>query len=91
MRDPRRPQPRTVGWGLRRKSDEDEASPIQAWFFWFGFVMPILWWLGAFWRIRRTRTLSGGDSEKAAMSVDDPYYERGVYFFSLILVYLRMK
>lgn len=76
MRDPRKPpRRRPVGWRLRLKTFEDDGSPFPAWAFWFGFFMPVLWFIASFWRMPRTRTV-GTDTEKAIV-VDDPQVERG--------------
>ncbi|KAI5123102.1 hypothetical protein M0805_001458 [Coniferiporia weirii] len=75
MRDPRRPPSRrTVGWRLRFAEGEDKGSPLHAWAFWFGFFLPLFWWIASVWRIPRTRMV-GTDTEKAVI-VDDPHVEQ---------------
>lgn len=76
MRDPRKPPlKRSVGWTLKFSSGGEPGSPMQAWCFWVGFVLPPIWWLAAFWSIPETRIV-GADTEKA-VTVDDPQIERG--------------
>ena len=73
MRDPRRPpkiQP--TSWSLRFKSEDEEGSPVHAWFFFFGFVVFPAWWVASLWRIPKT----SGDMENA-VTLDDPQVEHG--------------
>jgi hypothetical protein len=81
MRDPRKPKKvRSTGWGLRFRDEENEqhGSPVHAWFFFTGFVAPVLWWLASFWKVPTTRSVGGTDLEKAVM-VDDPQVEHGAW------------
>ncbi|KAI0298148.1 hypothetical protein B0F90DRAFT_1632918 [Multifurca ochricompacta] len=75
MRDPRRP-PRHMetGWALRFRTKEEEGSPVQAWFFYVALVLFPLWWIGAVWRVPKTRVVGGTDTEKA-VPLDDPQIE----------------
>ncbi len=74
VRDPKRPPPkRPVAWTLRLRTEDDHGSPRQAWCFWLGFLLPILWWIASLWPIAKTRIL---DAEKS-IPVDDPNVEHG--------------
>lgn len=84
MRDPRKLPKRTVGWTLRLRSADDEGSPIQAWAFWLGFFLPVLWWIASFWHVPQTRMV-GTDPEKA-IPMDDPHIERGENISTYICV-----
>lgn len=83
MRDPRKPASRKMHtpWSLRRRNVDagEEGSPLQAWLFYLGFLTLIAWFIGAFWRVPRTRVLKeggGGDEEKGReVLVDDPQVE----------------
>ena len=56
---------------------------MGAWCFWFGFLVPLLWAVGSFWRVPLTRRV-GVDSEmEKAVVVDDPEVERGECLFCL--------
>ncbi|KAI0265564.1 hypothetical protein BC834DRAFT_824643 [Gloeopeniophorella convolvens] len=74
MRDPRRPRRATTGWALRLRSPEQEGAPVHAWLFYVAFVLFPLWWVGAVWRVPRTRHVGGTDTEKA-VPLDDPQIE----------------
>ena len=78
MQDPRKP-PRIqdTPWSLRFNHVEEPGSPIQAWFFFIGFVVFPLWWLASFWKTPQTRHVGGSDTEKA-VTLDDPQVEHGV-------------
>jgi hypothetical protein len=77
MRDPRRPPRRMeTGWTLRFRTMEEEGSPVQAWLFYIALVIFPLWWVGAFWRVPKTRVVGGTDTEKA-VPLDDPQIEFG--------------
>ena len=77
MRDPRRPpkKPNDTPWGLRFATEDEPGSPIQAWCFFFGFVLFPVWWIaGLLLRVPKTRI--AGDAEKA-VAIDDPQIEHG--------------
>ncbi|KAH9035879.1 hypothetical protein EDB85DRAFT_1862620 [Lactarius pseudohatsudake] len=75
MRDPRRPPRRMeTGWALRFRTMEEEGSPVQAWLFYIALVLFPLWWVGAVWRVPKTRVVGGTDTEKA-VPLDDPQIE----------------
>lgn len=81
MQDPRKPpRQRDTGWALRFRDEDDAGSPVQAWFFFVGFVLFPLWWVAAFTRTPQTRRVGGSDTEKAVM-LDDPQVERGAQPF----------
>ncbi|EPQ54819.1 hypothetical protein GLOTRDRAFT_77581 [Gloeophyllum trabeum ATCC 11539] len=75
MRDPRRP-PRVhpTPWSLTLRSQDEDGSPLHAWFFFIGFVLFPLWWVTSFLPIPRTREVGGTDTEKA-VTLDDPQIE----------------
>jgi len=75
MRDPQRP-PRiqSTPWSLRFRSQDEEGSPVHAWFFFIGFILFPLWWIASFVPIPRTRRVGGTDTEKA-VTLDDPQVE----------------
>ena len=77
MRDPRRP-PRVqpTPWSLRLKTEDEDGSPIHAWFFFLGFIFFPLWWFASVWRIPQTRSVGGSEVEKA-VTLDDPQVEHG--------------
>jgi len=75
MRDPRRPpKVQPTPWSLRFRSQEEDGSPIHAWFFFIGLVLFPLWWLTSFLPIPKTREVGGTDTEKA-VTLDDPQIE----------------
>ncbi|KAA1472119.1 hypothetical protein DENSPDRAFT_838294 [Dentipellis sp. KUC8613] len=75
MRDPRRPPKKLeTPWSLRRRTDEEDGSPVQAWLFFIGFVLFPLWWLAAVLPTPQTRQVGGSDTEKA-VTLDDPQIE----------------
>lgn len=81
MQDPRKPpRKQETSWALRLRSVEEPGSPIQAWFFFIGFVVFPLWWIASFWRTPQTRHVGGSDTEKA-VTLDDPQVEHGMYLF----------
>jgi hypothetical protein len=86
MKDPRKPKIQATRWALAFKDmdNEEEGSPVQAWLFFSGFILFPLWWVSSLWRIPKTRTVGGTDTEKAVV-VDDPQVEHGtsmtLYFF----------
>lgn len=81
MRDPRKPRRRPVGWGLRMGSAEDEGSPVHAWCFWLGLLLPPLWWYASFAPIPCTRVVGiGTDAAEKGIQVDDPHVERGALY-----------
>jgi len=87
MQDPRKPpRKRDTGWALRfgGGGQEEAGSPVQAWFFFLGFVVFPLWWAAAVMRTPETRRVGGSDTEKAVM-LDDPQVEHGEGFRSWIL------
>lgn len=91
MRDPRRPPKITpTEWSLRLRGPDDEGSPLQAWCFFFGFVLFPLWWVASFMGIPKTRRVGGTDTEKA-VTLDDPQVEHGMLlslsFFSSVHFY----
>ena len=49
---------------------------MQAWLFYIALVLFPLWWVGAFWRVPKTRVVGGTDTEKA-VPLDDPQIEFG--------------
>ena len=56
---------------------------MQAWLFYIALVLFPLWWVGAFWRVPKTRVVGGTDTEKA-VPLDDPQIEFGAlesFFF----------
>lgn len=77
MRDPRKP-PRVqpTPWSLRFRTEDEDGSPIHAWFFFLGFILFPLWWLASVWRIPQTRSVGGSEVEKA-VTLDDPQVEHG--------------
>jgi hypothetical protein len=76
MQDPRKPpRARPTGWALRRRDDEEERSPAQAWLFFIGFVLFPVWWLASVMGTPETRRVGGSDVEKEVV-VDDPQVER---------------
>ena len=80
MRDPRQPPRRMeTGWTLRLRTTEEEGSPAQAWMFYIALVLFPLWWVGAVWRVPKTRVVGGTDTEKA-VPLDDPQIEFGAFF-----------
>jgi len=75
MQDPRKPPKiQDTGWSLRFGYEDEAGSPIQAWFFFLGFVLFPLWWVASFMRTPRTRQVGGSDTEKA-VTLDDPQVE----------------
>ncbi|CDO72190.1 hypothetical protein BN946_scf184970.g42 [Trametes cinnabarina] len=74
MRDPRRPRVHPTPWYLERRTADQEGSPVQAWFFFLGFILFPLWYVASFWRIPKTRQVGGTDTEKA-VTLDDPQVE----------------
>ena len=72
-----------TGWTLRFRTTEEEGSPLQAWLFYIALVLFPLWWVGAFWRVPKTRVVGGTDTEKA-VPLDDPQIEFGAHFVSTI-------
>lgn len=78
MRDPRKPPKKRArtGWVLQFADPEEpgSGSPVHAWLFFAGFVLPLLWWFAAVWKIPETRQVGGTDVEKA-VDVDDPQVE----------------
>jgi hypothetical protein len=91
MRDPHKPKKiQPTGWGLRfhHEDSEEHGSPIHAWFFFVGFLLFPIWWIGSFWHVPTTRHVGGTDTEKAVI-VDDPQVEHGLssIFLSLRLAY----
>lgn len=89
MKDPRKPKIQGTGWALAFKDmdNEEEGSPVQAWLFFLGFVFFPFWWVASLWRIPKTRTVGGTDTEKAVV-VDDPQVEHGT---SMTLYFLLWK
>lgn len=80
MRDPRKPpRKQDTGWALRfaTEGEPGSGSPLQAWFFFIGFVLFPLWWVAAIWSTPKTRRVGGSDAEKA-VTLDDPQVEHGV-------------
>jgi len=75
MRDPRKPKTVPTEWSLRFKSEDEEASPLQAWCFFIGFIIFPLWWAASFRPVPKTREVGGTDTEKA-VALDDPQVER---------------
>src|SRR6266404_256067 len=77
---------RSSGWTLRFRTVGEEGSPPQAWFFYIALVLFPLWWVGAFWRVLKTRVVEGTDTEKA-MPLDDPQIDFGMcVFFDFLAV-----
>lgn len=79
MRDPRRPpkRPDDTPWGLRFATEDEPGSPIQAWCFFFGFLLFPIWWIAAlFLRVPTTRIAGDVDAEKG-VAIDDPQIEHG--------------
>ncbi|KAI9510008.1 hypothetical protein F5148DRAFT_667823 [Russula earlei] len=75
MRDPRRPPRRMeTSWALRFRTADDAGSPVQSWLFYLALVLFPLWWIGAVWRVPKTRVVGGTDTEKA-VPLDDPQIE----------------
>ncbi|OSC98002.1 hypothetical protein PYCCODRAFT_1418430 [Trametes coccinea BRFM310] len=74
MRDPRRPRVHPTPWYLELRTADHDGSPVQAWFFFLGFILFPLWYLASFWRIPKTRQVGGTDTEKA-VTLDDPQVE----------------
>jgi hypothetical protein len=54
-----------VGAALQGRGKREHGSPVHAWFFFTGFVVPVVWWLASFWRVPTTRSVGGTDLEKA--------------------------
>ncbi|OBZ71246.1 hypothetical protein A0H81_08458 [Grifola frondosa] len=75
MRDPRRP-PKVMPtpWVVHLRSEAQDASPLQAWFFFIGFILFPIWWVASFMPIPKTRQMGGTDLEKA-VTLDDPQVE----------------
>ena len=83
MRDPRKPpKVQSTPWGLRLKTEDEDGSPIHAWFFFLGFVIFPLWWFASVWRIPQTRSVGGSEVEKA-VTLDDPQVEHGQLLLSM--------
>jgi hypothetical protein len=79
MQDPRKPpRKRDTGWSLRFRGEEEVGSPVQAWFFFVGFVLFPLWWAASIMRTPETRQVGGSDTEKA-VTLDDPQVEHGTF------------
>jgi len=75
MQDPRKPpRKQDTGWALTFREDDEVGSPIQAWFFFVGFVLFPLWWAASIMRTPKTRHVGGSDTEKA-VTLDDPQVE----------------
>ncbi|KAH0832120.1 hypothetical protein J3R83DRAFT_13029 [Lanmaoa asiatica] len=77
MRDPRKPpkKPNLTAWGLRFTTEDEPGSPIQAWCFFFGFLLFPVWWIaGLFLRVPTTRIAGDVDAEKG-VAIDDPQIE----------------
>ena len=84
MQDPRKPpRKRDTGWSLRFRGEEEVGSPVQAWFFFVGFVLFPLWWAASIMRTPETRQVGGSDTEKA-VTLDDPQVEHGTFAFLAI-------
>lgn len=69
-------------WSLRLKTEDEDGSPIHAWFFFLGFIFFPLWWFASVWRIPQTRSVGGSEVEKA-VTLDDPQVEHGQLSSSL--------
>ncbi|KAF8442823.1 hypothetical protein L210DRAFT_3396948 [Boletus edulis BED1] len=77
MRDPRKPSknPQDTPWGLRLATEDEPGSPIQAWCFFFGFLLFPVWWIaGLLLRVPKTRIAGDVDAEKG-VTIDDPQIE----------------
>ncbi|KAI9573521.1 hypothetical protein HD554DRAFT_2056736 [Boletus coccyginus] len=77
MRDPRKPPKKSndTPWGLRFATEDEPGSPIQAWCFFFGFLLFLVWWIaGLFLRVPKTRIAGDIDPEKG-VAIDDPQIE----------------
>ena len=85
MRDPRKPpkKPNDTPWGLRFATEDEPGSPIQAWCFFFGFLLFPIWWIAAlFLHVPTTRIAGAVDAEKG-VAIDDPQIEHSKPYPSL--------
>ncbi|KAH9073570.1 hypothetical protein EDB83DRAFT_83129 [Lactarius deliciosus] len=70
--DPHQPPRRMeTGWMLRFRTTEGVGSPAQAWLFYFALVLFPLWWVGAVWRMPKTRVVVGGMNMEELAPPDD--------------------
>ncbi|KAJ3830705.1 hypothetical protein F5880DRAFT_1467964 [Lentinula raphanica] len=81
MRDPRKPpriQP--TPWSLSFPQTGEgkgyiRGSPPHAWLFFLGFILFPVWWIAAFLKIPRTRSIEGGLDGQKSVVLDDPQVE----------------
>ncbi|KAJ3715410.1 hypothetical protein C8R42DRAFT_779092 [Lentinula raphanica] len=59
----------SVGW------HEGGGSPPHAWLFFLGFILFPVWWIAAFLKIPRTRSIEGGLDGQKSVVLDDPQVE----------------
>ncbi|KAJ3913060.1 hypothetical protein F5877DRAFT_53041 [Lentinula edodes] len=72
MRDPRKPpkiQPTPWTPALPR------TGPPHAWLFFLGFIIFPVWWIAAFLKIPKTRSIEGGHDGQKSVILDDPQVE----------------
>ncbi|KAG8214666.1 hypothetical protein J3R82DRAFT_9744 [Butyriboletus roseoflavus] len=87
MRDPRKPpkKPNETPWGLRFATEDEPGSPLQAWCFFFGFLLFPVWWIaGLFLRVPTTRIAGGVDAEKG-VAIDDPQIEHTNVILTIVI------
>lgn len=60
-----------VGWY------EGGGSPPHAWLFFLGFIIFPVWWIAAFLKIPKTRSIEGGHDGQKSVILDDPQVEHG--------------
>ncbi|KAJ3893780.1 hypothetical protein GG344DRAFT_87003 [Lentinula edodes] len=58
-----------VGWY------EGGGSPPHAWLFFLGFIIFPVWWIAAFLKIPKTRSIEGGHDGQKSVILDDPQVE----------------
>ncbi|KAJ3810002.1 hypothetical protein F5876DRAFT_42702 [Lentinula aff. lateritia] len=79
MRDPRKPpkiQPTPWAPALPRTGyGEHGGSPPHAWLFFLGFIIFPVWWIAAFLKIPKTRSIEGGHDGQKSVVLDDPQVE----------------
>lgn len=76
MRDPRKPPKiQSTPWGLRFRTEDDNGSPIHAWFFFVGFVIFPIWWVASVWSVPKTRQVGLEEEPEKAVTLDDPQVE----------------
>ncbi|KAJ3846424.1 hypothetical protein EV368DRAFT_77077 [Lentinula lateritia] len=54
---------------------EGGGSPPHAWLFFLGFIIFPVWWIAAFLKIPKTRSIEGGHDGQKSVVLDDPQVE----------------